>query len=722
MSNPYEEEALAAGGHTQFLDLTNGTGGEQQPSVATLNHNNEDQVETEDEHEEESPKRVQIQANSPPPSASTITTPFDPSTPGRVVETGHEHTGRWTKEEHDAFLSALLLYGKEWKKVAAKVKTRTVVQTRTHAQKYFQKLQKSDGSPVEMGTATKKPRKKKLSRRTSTTTMSAAQVMTSLSSSSHFGGGDPKRQPASSSCFETSAAAYAESKPFVATASSASLSQQQQPRHGFGMDNHVMMKIGIPNTTTGNMFPEPSPAATGKRKLAEIAAARMLAGVMEDSDNSNNNDSQRKLPPPPPLQIVNPESLGVSVLSSLQKTGQSPTTPWDGDMMKLETQLQDAVEDSIGMDDDRAKLTSIVTGAPSMHPVLGPPHSYNRSPLHAAVCQQDIPAIQASMASAGGSLDELDEAGYGCLHTACAMGNHDVLSLLLSAGADPVRRDSHNNTPLHWAARFGDVEATLTLLKITREIQSNDNGETPLHWAMRACHMPVVGVLLDHGARPSNSSKQFRRPIDVAAAGFADQEGSLAWHEHHKKDTKKVWRLTLRERREARAGLLARSVQSRSLVLFHPECLEHVAKTEADWEAPDRITTILNLINGSGAVQPHEVTCSQEFDRASLDLLSRVHSSEYLKFVNNLSKDLEKKMKLSETGSISTSEHSTTPPPVVPFTPMVQRQMINLHGSAIKEGINSDTAFSAGSLRAARRAVGAVQHAVDWYVDLLLRV
>ena len=61
---------------------------------------------------------------------------------GKVVETGQEHTGRWTKEEHDAFLTALQLYGKEWKKVAARVKTRTVVQTRTHAQKYFQKLQR----------------------------------------------------------------------------------------------------------------------------------------------------------------------------------------------------------------------------------------------------------------------------------------------------------------------------------------------------------------------------------------------------------------------------------------------------------------------------------------------------------------------------------------------------------------------------------------------------
>jgi SHAQKYF class myb-like DNA-binding protein len=50
--------------------------------------------------------------------------------------TGREHTGRWTKEEHEAFLAALQQYGKEWKKVAAKVKTRTVVQTRTHGEHF----------------------------------------------------------------------------------------------------------------------------------------------------------------------------------------------------------------------------------------------------------------------------------------------------------------------------------------------------------------------------------------------------------------------------------------------------------------------------------------------------------------------------------------------------------------------------------------------------------
>jgi len=54
-----------------------------------------------------------------------------------------ESTGRWTKDEHNTFLDGLRIHGKEWKKIANMIATRSVVQIRTHAQKYFQKLAKS---------------------------------------------------------------------------------------------------------------------------------------------------------------------------------------------------------------------------------------------------------------------------------------------------------------------------------------------------------------------------------------------------------------------------------------------------------------------------------------------------------------------------------------------------------------------------------------------------
>jgi len=50
--------------------------------------------------------------------------------------------GRWTDAEHTLFLDGLARFGRDWKDIAAVVRTRTVVQVRTHAQKYFQKVSK----------------------------------------------------------------------------------------------------------------------------------------------------------------------------------------------------------------------------------------------------------------------------------------------------------------------------------------------------------------------------------------------------------------------------------------------------------------------------------------------------------------------------------------------------------------------------------------------------
>jgi len=51
-------------------------------------------------------------------------------------------SGRWTASEHEAFLKGLKVYGREWKKVARCIPTRTSAQIRSHAQKYFAKVSK----------------------------------------------------------------------------------------------------------------------------------------------------------------------------------------------------------------------------------------------------------------------------------------------------------------------------------------------------------------------------------------------------------------------------------------------------------------------------------------------------------------------------------------------------------------------------------------------------
>uniref|UniRef100_A0A7S3JFE6 Uncharacterized protein n=1 Tax=Euplotes harpa TaxID=151035 RepID=A0A7S3JFE6_9SPIT len=43
--------------------------------------------------------------------------------------------GRWSDEEHKKFLEAIVIYGRDWKKVQGYVGTRTSTQARSHAQK-----------------------------------------------------------------------------------------------------------------------------------------------------------------------------------------------------------------------------------------------------------------------------------------------------------------------------------------------------------------------------------------------------------------------------------------------------------------------------------------------------------------------------------------------------------------------------------------------------------
>ena len=51
--------------------------------------------------------------------------------------------GRWTAEEHREFLRGLQIHGREWKKVATLIPSRSSAQVRSHAQKYFVRLQRT---------------------------------------------------------------------------------------------------------------------------------------------------------------------------------------------------------------------------------------------------------------------------------------------------------------------------------------------------------------------------------------------------------------------------------------------------------------------------------------------------------------------------------------------------------------------------------------------------
>jgi len=616
--------------------------------------------------------------------------------------------------------------------------------------------------------------------------------------------------------------------------------QQQQPI--------ASMKIVAPkpeHTMAKGMFPQPSPAACGKRKIMEMDAAHMLAGVAAlsgiggdsrirtsdrgghstsivkdrppsysvggglSSSNSTNNrvsiveDNISSVPPSNVarkdvvtantvekpttgfnLQIVNPESFGVSTSNNIAKTkrfGQaSPLTPWDGQLETLASEVKGKEKETQRNEDIRILCNELnanreVAGAgdEGAHAITHPlGKQITRTALHEAVCQGSLQEVKRmldypqSMVEAtiqgdggGGGIEQLrrnqvcrvDSAGFSPLHSAASLrivddaGNMAVsmTHLLLSADADVDSLDPFDNTPLHWAARVGNSEvAQMLILKSCPLDLKNRMGETALHWAMRGgiIGMKTVRVLLENGARSSLFNEEHKQAIDIGTDGFKSVDQNMAKARRPTSLVEKVGSgkpngvgsekvepldesmERIKEKRQVRANLLCYSSQMRTLVLHHPDCKLHVPKSETDWESPDRIDSVMDLIlqnedTDEAVVRDYEVQVSTDFERASLELLSRVHSAEYLTFVNDLSKELDRRSKaklIEETqknmggGTATKSFHD---PSVVPFTPMVQKTM--MRESTVKKSAHSDTSFSSGSLRAARRAAGAVQHAVD---------
>jgi len=117
-------------------------------------HNIAPHIADKEEHSKKDSTKLP-ESRSPKKSSSSIAD-------SDASENGMERTGRWSDEEHQLFLEGLSilfggrwseceyqvyhqglrLYNKNWKKLASIVKTRTVVQVRTHAQKFFGKLEK----------------------------------------------------------------------------------------------------------------------------------------------------------------------------------------------------------------------------------------------------------------------------------------------------------------------------------------------------------------------------------------------------------------------------------------------------------------------------------------------------------------------------------------------------------------------------------------------------
>lgn len=114
----------------------------------------------------------------------------------------------------------------------------------------------------------------------------------------------------------------------------------------------------------------------------------------------------------------------------------------------------------------------------------------------------DLKRLQHLLEKKGVPPDLLDSAGYTALHYACRAGHLEIVSYLISSGADVNKPTRANlSTPLHKAALAGRSACVHYLLGHGANPNPKDAaGHSPLHYATEAGHKDVVQQLISRGA------------------------------------------------------------------------------------------------------------------------------------------------------------------------------------------------------------------------------
>jgi hypothetical protein len=329
---------------------------------------------------------------------------------------------------------------------------------------------------------------------------------------------------------------------------------------------------------------------------------------------------------------------------------------------------------------------------------------------------------------------------------------HNVVRVLLSFGASTHILDHNFNTPLHVCAQasgkhiircltnntpigagpVGFEHIGKLLLNSGCPLNAvNIQGDTGLHIASRYGDIKVIDLMLGMGCNVHIRNKQGQGALDsacLALTAFTNLQPLTVSNNAY-----------IPTREAVRTLMLSREPRLRTLVLYHDDCLDHSARRQTDWEGPDRLQQIMNRLTSSiqspgnaqastATVSPtiaklfaeYELEVSNRFEKAGVELLERVHSLAYIQLVDSLSKQLQVSISTSSStdsdGGKGKSAGFMPPPPPdsLPFTPQVQRQLLKKPTEQLKKSEHCDTTFSAGTLSAARRAAGAVAHAIDY--------
>ncbi len=118
------------------------------------------------------------------------------------------------------------------------------------------------------------------------------------------------------------------------------------------------------------------------------------------------------------------------------------------------------------------------------------------------------------------------------LHEAARKGDIEKVKVLLSAGANVNARDERGSTPLRWAALWDHTKTVKILLKAGANVnaKTNHHGWTLLHWETYGGETEMVKLLVEAGADVNARTNGRWTPLDLANLGLKEATEFLRSH------------------------------------------------------------------------------------------------------------------------------------------------------------------------------------------------
>ena len=202
------------------------------------------------------------------------------------------------------------------------------------------------------------------------------------------------------------------------------------------------------------------------------------------------------LSPAPPLGSV--LRIRISLQSVSAPGGLEFTIPYTDEWQRLQFDGQDL--DSLMAEAANrweADIIWLLLGRRARVHVTG---LFDCTPLMTAAARGDLCLVN-ELAHRGAPLDARNTGGATALYYAIVTGQHKVVALLLSRGADPNLRVFYA-TPLMWAAHYGEAASVQSLLAGGANVNwRNNRGETALSSASSNRYSEVVRILKRAGAK-----------------------------------------------------------------------------------------------------------------------------------------------------------------------------------------------------------------------------